>query len=247
VSAAFLAALARLTDRVCRKALDLAIWLFTEADGKYRTRFRSVGALEVNDPRPLNHEHVLPKRVLIDRLVAEPDRCDEILRSAVAYTVLREEHDGLNAAERSDPTLDGWGRYRAAGITVVDLASGAPLETDRAGAHSPSSAYSSPSVEQRPLQLGSTSRLQADAQAADRDPEVRMTSSGPDHQPSLVGEHDDAVEAAIVQAGPLGVELVDLEQATRLRYRVLHNVTYRLEQQGRAFRISNRPVRYVAK
>jgi hypothetical protein len=72
-------------------------------------------------------------------------------------------------------------------------------------------------------------------------------TSGPRRPPSLPGEHDDAVQQAIVQAGPTGVELVDLEQATGLRYRVLHNVTYRLEQQGRAYRISNRPVRYVAK
>jgi hypothetical protein len=54
-----------------------------------------------------------------------------------------------------------------------------------------------------------------------------------DHPPSLPGEHDDSVEAAIVPAGPDGIELVDLEQATGLRYRVLHNVTWRLEQQGR--------------
>lgn len=72
-------------------------------------------------------------------------------------------------------------------------------------------------------------------------------TSDPHHLPSLPGEHDDTVEAAIIQAGPSGMELVDLEQATGLRYRVVHNVTYRLEQQGRAFRVSSRPVRYVAK
>jgi hypothetical protein len=73
------------------------------------------------------------------------------------------------------------------------------------------------------------------------------TTTGPRHPPSLPGEHDDTVEATIVQAGPQGIELVDLEQATGLRYRVLHNVTWRLEQQGRVYRVSNRPVRYVAK
>jgi len=68
-----------------------------------------------------------------------------------------------------------------------------------------------------------------------------------EHPPSLPGEHDDAVNAAIAQAGPPGIELGDLVQATGLRYRILHNVTWRLEQQGRAFRVSHRPVRYVAK
>jgi hypothetical protein len=72
-----------------------------------------------------------------------------------------------------------------------------------------------------------------------------VTSS--DYPPSLPGEHDDAVHEVIERAGPGGIELRgDLEQATGLRYRVLHNVTWRLEQQGRAFRVSNRPVRYVA-
>lgn len=70
---------------------------------------------------------------------------------------------------------------------------------------------------------------------------------GSDFMPSMPGEHDDAVETAIVRAGPAGIDLVDLEPATGLRYRVLHNVTWRLEQQGRVARISQRPVRYVAK
>jgi hypothetical protein len=68
-----------------------------------------------------------------------------------------------------------------------------------------------------------------------------------DRQRSLPGEHYDDVEAAIVQAGPPGIELRDLPQVTGLPYRVLHNVTYQLERQGRAYRISNEPVRYVAK
>jgi hypothetical protein len=68
-----------------------------------------------------------------------------------------------------------------------------------------------------------------------------------DYPPSLPGEHDEAVYEAILRAGPGGIELSGgLEQATGLRYRVLHNVTWRLEQQGRAVRVSQRPVRYVA-
>jgi len=55
------------------------------------------------------------------------------------------------------------------------------------------------------------------------------------------------VHAALHSAGEAGLSLRELEVETGLRYRVLHNVTWRLEQQGRAQRLAGvRPIRYVA-
>jgi hypothetical protein len=64
---------------------------------------------------------------------------------------------------------------------------------------------------------------------------------------SMEGEHDDKVHAALLEAGEAGLTLRELEAVTGIRYRVLHNVTWRLEQQSRARRVDrSRPIRYVA-
>lgn len=111
-----------LTDAHRRYALDKAIWLYTEADGKSNTRFRSAAAVDVRDPKLLNHEHVIPRRVLIDEMLAEPGRCAEIMAKAVGCVVLREENRRLTEQDRAKPGLEGWERYRVAGIEIVDLA-----------------------------------------------------------------------------------------------------------------------------
>jgi hypothetical protein len=43
---------------------------------------------------------------------------------------VRSEHDLLTEADRADPTLEGWARYRATGITVIDCLTGEPLAFD---------------------------------------------------------------------------------------------------------------------
>jgi hypothetical protein len=103
-----------------RRALDAAIWAYTKADGKYSTRYRSVGALGEMNRRRLTHEHVVTRKLLVDRMLAEPQRVGEILATAVACVVTREEHRRLSEATRADPSLEGWDRYAAAGIEVVD-------------------------------------------------------------------------------------------------------------------------------
>lgn len=111
------------SDSHRRQALSLAIWKYTEADGKWRTRYRSVAAVGV-DYRLLNHEHVLTRKQLIDLMLKEGSACDEIMATAIGCCVLREEHRRLTAVERADPTLAGWERYRAAAVPVVDQATG---------------------------------------------------------------------------------------------------------------------------
>lgn len=57
-------------------------------------------------------------------MIAEPERIAEILDSATACLVTEEEHRRLNVLP---PDTEGWDRYRAAGITVIDMATGRPL------------------------------------------------------------------------------------------------------------------------
>lgn len=67
-----------------------------------------------------------------------------------------------------------------------------------------------------------------------------------DRSASLEGEHDSVVYAALLDAGDAGLTLVELEERTGLRNRVLQNVTWRLEvKQNRVHRVpGTRPHRY---
>lgn len=107
-----------------KEFLSIAIWKYTEADGKYDTRYRS--AASIGEPvSTLHHEHVFTRKALVAQLLEEPERCSEIMATAVGCVILREEHKKLAVAERANPELTGWGRYSRAGVRVIDLATGA--------------------------------------------------------------------------------------------------------------------------
>ena len=55
-----------------------------------------------------------------------PNSVDEIVSKAVACTITREEHLILNGHN----DLDGWERYRKAGITVIDARTGMVLSAN---------------------------------------------------------------------------------------------------------------------
>lgn len=95
------------------------------ANGKYGTRYRSKGALEVTDPATLEHEHVYPRKWLIEQMLDSPSSVELVLTHfAIACTVTTAEHRLLARAERANPELAGWERYHAAGVEVIDMASG---------------------------------------------------------------------------------------------------------------------------
>jgi hypothetical protein len=106
-----------------REFLTNAIWKYTESDGKYTTRYRSVGSLG-KPPSLLHHEHVIPRKLLIDQILANPENVADVIATAIGCVVLREEHVRLNAVGKADASLEGWERYRRAGVTVVDLSTG---------------------------------------------------------------------------------------------------------------------------
>ncbi|MBX3320517.1 MAG: hypothetical protein KF890_11615 [Nitrospira sp.] len=99
-----------------RKALlSRMIWKITEAHGKYTTRYCSIAAR--NKQEGLRHEHVIPRKVLIDRLMKAPSDVENILQDAIACTVTAEEHDSLSTV--SEDVCD-WDRYKRAKIPVFD-------------------------------------------------------------------------------------------------------------------------------
>lgn len=96
------------------------------SNGKYGTRYRSQGAMDVTESARLEHEHVFPRKWLIEQMLDEPSTVDLVLSNfAIACTVTVDEHKALAQAERVDRTLSGWERYQAAGIPVIDLTTGA--------------------------------------------------------------------------------------------------------------------------
>jgi hypothetical protein len=90
-------------DAVCRDAIALARFAVTSPDlrdvtrrevlsrcvlvllthgtanGKYGTRYRSRGALDVTDPAILEHEHVYPRKWLIEQILDEPSTVEMLL------------------------------------------------------------------------------------------------------------------------------------------------------------------------
>ena len=95
--------------------------------GKYTTRYRTQGT--VSDPyATLRHEHVFTgKRLAAELLAASPDDIEHILRTrAIGCTVTQSEHLLLS---RFDSTLEGWARYDAAGVKVLDMSTGQVHDT----------------------------------------------------------------------------------------------------------------------
>ena len=101
-----------------RELLTIALWKLTTAEGgKYKTRFRSQGALNCTDTSKLRHEHVFQRGKMMSELEnAAPDEVDHILKRADACTVTLDEHILLSKFDEEY----GWDRYRRAEIGVFD-------------------------------------------------------------------------------------------------------------------------------
>jgi len=100
--------------------LDICIWQITEIDGKYNTRYRSEGAMDHQNWKEVRHEHVYPRKHLIDRLF-EGNDIDAVISEATACLVTKAEHEKLSH------TFIGWERYKNANIRVYDLKIKEPL------------------------------------------------------------------------------------------------------------------------
>lgn len=114
-----------------------AVWFATECDGKLTPRMRTRAAMEYDGPNHnsvLQHEHVIPMRVLVERMQASRGDIEGIVREAPACLVTREEHQRLTPLDR---THHGWDRYREAGIEVLDALTGEVFLPTAEGQHAP--------------------------------------------------------------------------------------------------------------
>lgn len=102
-----------------RALLSRMIWKITEAHGKYTTRYCSASARK--DEGKLEHEHVIPRKVLIDQLLTNPSDAEQILQPVIACTVTVEEHICLSKVPAD---VGGWDRYTRAKIQVIDRQTG---------------------------------------------------------------------------------------------------------------------------
>lgn len=106
-----------LDDKYKRKVLNDLLWKYTEADGKYNTRHRSVAASEYTSNHGLRHDHVFTKKELIGQLMEpSPTQVHQILERAIGCVVTKDEHTALS---RFDRKHSGWERYRQAGIEYL--------------------------------------------------------------------------------------------------------------------------------
>lgn len=109
-----------------REFLKLALWKVTEAESlnKYKTQLRSQAACSCAPGTKLQHDHVFQRSRMVDVLLtASPEAIDDILKSAVGCTITKDEHTRLSDFKH----LDGWDRYRAAQIVVIDTETGLPF------------------------------------------------------------------------------------------------------------------------
>jgi hypothetical protein len=109
-----------------REFLKLALWKVTEAESlnKYKTQLRSQAAYSSAPGTKLQHDHVFQRSRMVDVLLtAGPEAIDDILKSAVGCTITKDEHTRLSDFKH----LDGWDRYRAAKIVVIDTETGLPF------------------------------------------------------------------------------------------------------------------------
>jgi hypothetical protein len=109
-----------------REFLKLALWKVTEAEGrtKYTTRMCSHEALSHPPGSKLEHDHVFQRSLMVDALLsASPDTVDAIIKGAIGCTITKAEHDRLKQFAH----LDGWARYRAARIVVINTETGEPF------------------------------------------------------------------------------------------------------------------------
>lgn len=113
-----------------RELIDVCLWKITEVDGKYKTRYRSEGALHIKDIKMLHHEHVVEKYKVIDQLLENPEKMEEILALMYGCVVTRQEHALLTSISNKNPSLHGWCRYHTAGIRVYDLQCRKLLESE---------------------------------------------------------------------------------------------------------------------
>jgi hypothetical protein len=112
-----------------RKILSEVQWLISEVDGKYSTRYRTKRVIDLAKSSPdsiekIQHEHVIARKEITARLLANPEIATSTLDQVVACVVTKSEHDKLKGP------ASGWSRYKEAGRVVFDMSTDPPVVMD---------------------------------------------------------------------------------------------------------------------
>jgi hypothetical protein len=108
-----------------RRLLVHSVWEVTKLSGDFKGRYRSRGALVSGVE--IQRDHVVQKARIVERLLVSPGQVDTILGEVVHCVVTKEEHERLTAYSRMNPDVDGWERYKGAGVEVLDMLTGEQL------------------------------------------------------------------------------------------------------------------------
>lgn len=108
-------AMEQILEKHKRELLSAMIWKISEANGKWNTRYFSENALN-NAGARLQHEHVVTRKSLIDKLLARPEDFQTILEQIIACVVTTDDHKALSMFDSEE----GWERYKKAGLKVWD-------------------------------------------------------------------------------------------------------------------------------
>lgn len=105
-----------------RRMLVHGLWQIAIATGNTQSsffgRYRSEGVIRETGLK-IERDHIYRKENLIEQLLEGDPDLDAIIARAQCCVVTQPEHDRLGAV---DKRIDGWERYRVAGITVYDMA-----------------------------------------------------------------------------------------------------------------------------
>ena len=115
-----------------KKFMDELIWHIGTVDGqiglvykKYDLKHRSEGVvrLGIGDTKKLHQEHVIPRKILKNKLVDAKNikEINKILKKIKVCVVTREEHKRLELTKKF-----GWEKYKSAGIKVFDVSGKEP-------------------------------------------------------------------------------------------------------------------------
>ncbi len=95
------------------------VWEVTNIRGDFKGRYRSEGVM--TQGMPIQRDHVWQKSKIIDRILKQKESLSNILSDIVHCVVTKAEHDRLTILSKSNSEIDGWSRYKAANIIVLDM------------------------------------------------------------------------------------------------------------------------------
>jgi len=107
----------QIADPIKKKMLVHSIWEVAQATGNFRGRYRSEGVIGTPGVR-IQRDHIYKKSTLVEELLSASPDLDRVIEQARCCIVTVDEHRRLHDI---DPELDGWNRYKAAGVIVYDM------------------------------------------------------------------------------------------------------------------------------